>query len=355
MAYGTLGIADLLAVNSQSVAAFGEQTVFDAIDAYLVARNEQLNEMLANLADTTTDKQRRVGGVDSMGEFDELDEWGRADAEKVATYDTVGFPLRMYGKALQWNRKYFQNATPAEVAAQVTAMTTADTMTMQRLIKQAVFTPTNRTNIDKLVDKVTLAQVKALQNGDGAPIMPGPNGETFDGATHTHYLATVGASLAASDISALIATVREHYVTGQMMLYINAAQETAVRGFTSNFDRYTASGIHLPDTSQYAIGNLDVMNVGNRAIGVFDSTAEVWVKPWIPAGYMFCWIMGQDKPLVRRERNAGSSVLMLDYEDEQYPLRAKQFGREIGFGVWTRTNGAVLDTGHQTNYVAPTL
>jgi hypothetical protein len=42
-------------------------------------------------------------------------------------------------------------------------------------------------------------------------------------------------------------------------------------------------------------------------------------------------------------------------EFDSYPLRARALEREIGVGVWNRTNGAVLyiDTGNADAYVAP--
>lgn len=351
MAFGTHSIDDLLATTSTSVANFGEQTTYEALNTYLQAHNAILQTQLADLVETTTDRQRRAGGVDTMV-MEDLDEYGRADAQKVATIDTVGFPLRQYGAALQWTRKYMLQATPAELAAQTQALATADNLKMQVLIKRAIFLPTNRTNVDLLVDKVTLAPVKALQNADGSPMMYGPNGEVFDGSTHTHYLARAGGSLVGSDVDSLVSTVTEHYTSGQALLYINAAQEATIRGFT-NFDRYYAPGIQPAISAQYANrATLDVSNVGNRAIGLWNGTAEVWVKPWIPAGYLFAWIRGQQKPLVMRERSAGSSALQLDYDNEQFPLRAKQMSREVGFGAWTRTNGAVLYAGG-TSYTAP--
>jgi hypothetical protein len=55
-----------------------------------------------------------------------------------------------------------------------------------------------------------------------------------------------------------------------------------------------------------------------------------------------------------RERRPGSFMLTLMAEDERHPLRARAWEAEYGFGVWTRTNGAVLYTGG-TSYVSPTI
>lgn len=348
MIYGTLSVSDLLASTQQSVAAVGEQQVFATLADDLAVHNARVAQMLASLAETSTDRQRRYGGPDAMT-MEEIDEFGTPDAQKVAAGDTVGFPLRLAGISVQWTRKYLQNHTPAELAAQYTAIKAADIKRLERDIKRALFTPTNSTFIDRLVDNVSLA-VKALVNADGASIPLGPEGDSFSGATHTHYLAT--AAFAASDLTALVDTVLEHHRIGQVMVYINKAQEAAVRAFTG-FSAYLDARL-LPATNvNQARGTLDMLNPTNRAIGIF-GPAEVWVKPWIPANYLFAWVANAPQPLVMRIRDTASAGLTIGAENESHPLRAQTMEREYGIGVWTRTNGAVLYTGGGA-YTAPTL
>lgn len=354
MTYGTLGVFDTLAASGASVASFGEDKAWDAIGAALAAHNATVAEMTGLLAESSTDRQRRYGSAASMV-MDEFDEFGRAEAQKATVGVTVGFPLRLYGAALQWTRKYFENATTQELAGQISALQDADINAVLREIKKAVFLPTNYTYADHLVDNVDLA-VKALVNADSAAIPPGPNGETFTASTHTHYNYTAGTSLAAVDLTALIEDVVEHHNRGDARVYVNRAQEAAVRGLTG-FTAYLDARIIPGSATTSATANLDPSNLYNRAIGIFGG-AEIWVKPWIPAGYLFCTVVGAPKPLVLRRRDrAGAGNLELDFDDEQHPLRAKGYGREFGVGVWTRTNGAVLfvDAGAAGAYVAPTV
>jgi len=348
MSRGTLQTLDTLASSQQTIAEIGEDNAFQAIDAALVAHNEIVTEMTDNLAETTVDRQRRYGAVDAM-EMEEMDEHGTPDAQKVTAGITVGFPLRLYGIAVQWTRKFFQNATGEELAKQFVAATTADLRRIERQLKFALFTPVNYVFVDKLIDHVEL-NVKGLCNADGAGIPLGPQGQEFNGATHNHYLAT--ASLAEADVVALLETIIEHQATGKAYLYINRAQETAVRAM-SKFTPYTPVNIIPGANTQEAVGTLNPNLLYDRAIGDFDGTAEVWVKPWIPAGYMLAFLSGVRKPLVFRVRNAGAG-LSLVADDEAYPLRARIFEREFGVGVYTRTNGAVLYTGGGT-YQAPAL
>jgi hypothetical protein len=314
-----------------------------------MAHNEIFRSMVDGFVEISTDRQRRYGGDADMT-MDEVDEFGRGDAQKLAAGVTVGFPLRQFNVSVQWTRKYMENSTVAELAAQFKGAEVAHLKRLQREIKRAIFTSTNSTFVDHLVDNVSLA-VKAFNNNDSAAVPVGPNGETFAGS-HQHYIARVG-TLAASDITAVIELVIEHHNTGQAMLYINRAQEAAVRGFTSNFTPYMDARIVPGSGVTVASGDLVPTNLYNRAIGIFDG-AEVWVKPWIPANYMFAFVSGAPKPLVLRERRAGTSGLQIGAGDEAYPLRAQTLEAEFGVGVWTRTNGAVLYVGG-TSYVIPTI
>lgn len=350
MAFGTNVTLDTLAASDQLIAEIGEDRAFDAVNASLLAHNGIMNELVGLFAETTVDRQRRYGGDDNMA-LDEVDEFGRGDAQKIRAGITVGFPLRLFDVSVQWTRKYMQNTTGREFAAQFTAVQKAHRRRVIREIKRAIFKPINTNNfVDRLIDNVQL-NLKALVNADSAAIPPGPNGEAFDGATHTHYLAT--ASLTAANITSVLETVREHYNSGSQVLFINRAQEAAIRGFTSNFTSYLDARIIGKDTADQARGTLSPLNLYNRAIGVFDG-AEVWIKPWVPAGYLWSWIEGVPKPLVKRERRAGLGNLVIAAEDEQYPLRAETLECEFGFGIWNRTNGAVLYTGGGA-YVEPSI
>ena len=350
MAYGTLTTLDTLAslrAATGVVADIGEDVAFESIQAALAAHNQLLQESLSGFVEMTTDRLRRYGGPDTM-QMEELDEFGTPGAQKISAGATLGFPLRFFGGSLQWTRLFFQNATGAELAAQVDAMMDADIKNMHRQLKLALFTPTNSTFEDRRVDHVNLP-LKALVNADSAPIPIAPDGTTFNAATHTHYLGT--ASFAAADITSLVNTVIEHFLTGGIQLLINPAQETAVRGFTG-FNQYFDPRL-IPSVNQTnAMGDLDVMNITNRAIGVFGA-AEVWVKPWIPASYCVAVLVGSpQKALCMRTRNAGSGNLDLLFDNEIFPLRSRSYGREFGFGVWNRVAAAVLYTGG-ASYTAP--
>lgn len=381
--FGTLQTTDTLQslrVSTGTVASLGEDRVWDAVNAALIAHNKILSDIVSPFVEFTTQRLRRYGGPASV-EMEELDEHGTPQAQKISAGAFVGFPLRKFGAAVQWTRDYFAVCQASEFAAQVTAVFAADVRRLQRDIKRALYYPTSVTFYDRLIDMAVLG-VKPLVNADSQPIPLGPNGELFTASTHTHYLAAVaawsGASVAqkTADVTALINTVIEHYTDGKAYVYINQAEEANFRLLTG-FVAYVDARIVGPTTSFQANGvSLDPTNIYNRAIGIFNG-AEIWVKPWIVSGYPLCFIEGQPKPLVFRVRGTGAdgteggpsgimgsptgntSVpgmgdLLLAAENEMFPLRAKTWVREFGIGAWNRINGAVLDTAH-TTYTQPTI
>lgn len=357
--FGTLSTLDTLKSNFQNVAEYGEDRAFEDFENLRQAHNRNWMEMAGSFVDRTTDRLRRYGGSVLMG-MEKLDEFGTPHPQKVRAGSNVGFPLYLFGAALQWNRRYFLNATVAEWATQVESLFTADIANLIIEVKKALFTATNYFSTDPLVDNLgntglgtgVQLPVKALANADGAEIPVGPNGETFDGSTHTHYLFT--ATLTADGQTALIKTVAEHFAAGRAVIYINQAQETAYRAL-SGFVPYTDLRIQLPITSTTAPGKfLSPVDLFNRAIGIFGS-AEVWVKPWVPSNYQVAVMNDQPAPLCMRTRNANAAGLELVSESDSHPLRARKYEHEFGIGAWNRVAAAVSYSNSGSAYASPTI
>jgi hypothetical protein len=346
MGFGTMTTFDSLAASNATILTFGEANAFDAIEAALTVHNRILQEQVADLVEVTNERQR-VYGTNASIRGEKVDQFGTVDAQKVTAGQTVYFPLDKTQYSVQWTRDALEIYTAAEVAAQTTAIMDGDVADLQLELKRAIFVPTNRTVIDRFVDHTAL-YVKAFLNADGTDIPIGPAAQAFDGATHTHYLAD--GTTDTDTIKDLVNTVVEHYSRGAAIIYINRAQEGMMRGFTDFVPYLDARLLASDSVTRARSGTLDEIQLYNRSIGVIHG-AEVWIKPWIPAGYMYCWIVGAPKPLVMRQRRPG---LRLNFDNEMYPLRARNMEREFGFGVWNRTNGAVLYTGGNT-YTAPTL
>lgn len=346
--FGTLSALDTLAqIRNTTVAQYGEDRTFEAISLALRAHDAVMTDMLSEMAEFTSDQLRYSGAVSQM-EAEELDEFGRPAPQKVTAGDNLGFPLRRFGNALQWTRDWLNLRTPAELAAQTEAIMSADRRNIIRAIKRAIHHPTGYSYQDVFANNITIP-VKPLANADSFPILPGPDGESFDASTHTHYLFQAGDNLTQADVVAAIATVREHVSTGEVVLDINQAQEAAVRGFT-DFTPYVDARVVVSSDVTRGVAALDVNNIYDRAIGILQG-AEVWVRPWAMNGYI---IARHRSPFLafRTREGVGAGTLELVADIDSYPLRAQMWRREFGVGVANRVGAAVLYCG-KTAYTAP--
>jgi len=346
---GTYAISDLLAARFTTAKTYGLNIIADILRADLAAHNALVSSMLSDLCEVGTDARRMTGGVNDSY-MTEVDEFGRVATQKYVGGQEVGFPLRYFQYAAGWTRKFLENATPADLATRQIDAEKAHLREIQRQIKKALLSNANYTFVDFLVDNTSI-YVKRLINADNTVIAPGPNGESFDGASHNHYVASE--TFTAAILLDLIDNVVEHGHGSSIRMYINTAEETAIRAFTE-FTPYLDPRISYGANINVANKSLDISRLDNRAIGIFGA-AEVWVKSWIPANYIFVFDVGDScKLLYFRHRSPTASNLTLAAEFDTFPLQAEYFEAEFGIGVWTRTNGALLYKGG-SSWVNPTI
>lgn len=357
---GLLTVEDLLDVQNQSVLDFGMERVEDALQADLAAHNEQMLDMVSTLATPTTDRAETYGAT-TGGKMMEVDEEGRAPTQKTKGFAKVAYPLRKFQFNLSWTRNFFRRSTPADMAMQMQNAQRAHRVGVVKRIQRAFYFASNYTYRDHLVDNYAL-DVKRLVNADGAIIPTGPNGEAFDGSTHTHYNAIDWGAATADQkndaVKALVEDVIEHG-HGEMPIVAIARGDESKFDDVADFEPYKPIQIVPGDASDRARGVLQTGNLYNRAIGVLKSSgAEVWVKPWGVVGYMLCTDLGaeaDDKPLkFRQNEQATAQGLQIVAMIEAHPLVAEYMEAEFGFGAYTRTNGAVLYTGGGA-YTDPTI
>jgi hypothetical protein len=354
MAFGTLNILDTIgsrrAAASDYLNIYDEAELYQQISQYLMAHNTLLDEITSDVVDGTTTDRLVTWGGNATVDMQDGDEYSRPDVQKIQVSPvTMGLPLRL--KQIAWGvtRLFMQNKTVGDLDQLLTAITDADIRDVAKTIRRTLFNPTNNTSYtDRRTDGAAYT-LRSLLNADSATIPPDPYGNVFNAGTHTHYLGT--GSFAASDLQAGIDTVLEHFLSGEMVVYIAKNLETTVRGFTGFYPYYDAR-LTLATNATVAAGKaLDMTNAQNRAIGIFNQ-AEVYVKPWVPSNYCFFFNRSAPKPLRKRVRNAQQGNLNIAADLEIYPLRAQFLEREYGMGVVNRTNGACLYTGNAT-YAAP--
>jgi len=357
MAFGTLSIFDTIggrrAAANDYIGLYDAMTLYEQLQVYLDAHNRIMDEISGDLCEPTTDRFT-TWGSNAQVVMTEGDEFSRPDVEKVTVNPTMaGFPLRLKQVAYGVTQLFMETKTIGDLEQVVTACTDADLRDRLATIRATLFNPTNNlTYKDRFVDGITLP-LRALVNADGAYIRPDAYGNSFDGTTHTHYLGT--ASFVNADVHTLIDTVVEHYNEGSVRVYINRAQESTVRGF-ADFLPYWDARVTPSVNQTNALGTpLDVLNIYNRPIGIFGA-GEVWIKPWVPANYLFAFNTAVPKPLRIRTRPTAGTVnrgsLRIAAQLNAYPLMATYMEREYGVGVYERTNGACLYTGG-SSYTAP--
>lgn len=355
MPTGTHTINDLQSITTTTAVDYGLDAIAEILRNDLAAHNAVVDEMVGDLAETTTDRER-IYGASADATMLRSDEFDRGVTVKAGAGSNVGFPLYKFVKDVGWTRDYMLQATPAQIANTVLAIETAHVRAIRAEMQRAIFGATNYTVRDEFVAPNINLSVKRLVNADSAAIPNGPNGETFTAASHTHYDYLDGASPTAASLTALIEDVVEHGHGSRILLNINRAAETAVRALTG-FNAYLDPRLTLGTQANQPGQRLDISRLDNRAIGIFGA-AEVWVRSWVPAGYVFAYDAGSPmKPLVYRQHPvAGIRGLRVVAEIEDYPLYARVMDSYFGFGVYTRTNGAVLYyAGSASAYVEPTF
>ncbi len=346
---GTYGVADLRANRQTTAAAFGLDILSENLADVLAAHNSIVTDMVTELAEPTTNRLR-AGGFGDSGDFVEVDQWSRARTQKAVAVGNIGFPLKLYQFPVGWTRKYFEQTTVADTVGRQFTAQKAHAKIIVREMKKAIFGSANYTVNDKLVAPIVSLDVKRFANADGFAIPEGPNGEVFTASTHSHYLGS--ATLTNAALLSLVNTVAEHSETGQVRIAIAAADQTAVEALTS-FKPFTDVRLTQSGTAVEPMQRLDYTKMNNRPIGYF-GVAEVWVKPWAIANYIFAWDGGAvEKPLAYRTRTPGAGMVIAA-ELDAFPLHAQYMEAEFGFGVWGRTRGAVLYFANAT-YTDPTI
>jgi len=341
---GTHTIQDLLDVKHQSVADFGRQTVEEVLQRDLQNHRELTGEMVESIAEVTEDRQR-IYGASGNTEMEEVDEFGEGTTQQSSESGETAYPLRKFLHNVGWSNEYEVNATPADMAKAMLNAEKADVKKMRQRMRNAIFLSSNYSYVDHLVDRVTL-DIKRFVNADGDPIPDGPNGETFDGSTHSHYNAESG--LSNGGLNDSVDDLMHHGHTDMPVMYIAQADEAAVRGL-SDFKEYVDARLTLnANENQPQNQRLNVNQpLDNRRIGIFRS-CEVWVKPWVPSGYQFITDVGDDeKPLcLRQPASDGLKGLRLAAEIRDYPLNTDVMEHYFGVGVWNRTNGVIHYSGN---------
>lgn len=358
---GTHTIADLDSnlFDNTTADEYGLEDLNEAVEADLEEHNEQMRLMVGELCEIRDDRGT-VYGKNGRVKMVRADETTRAPTQKIRGGDKVEWPLDKFAVAVGWTWDYFKRTSVRDVARMQIAVRRAHVARVIFDIKNAVFGATNYTWYDRWTDSMPLG-VKRFLNADGASIPNGPNGEEFDGSTHTHYNFLASGYTQSQLNTALLATIRdvtEHGHTNDVRLNINVADEEEISALPSFKALPDPRVVPAMTAERVDVGlTLDYTKADNRPIGIFGA-ATVWTRPWVPQGYPYVYASGDGgKPLVFRvSRIPAERGLRLTgpYRTNIHPLFADQFEAWHGIGAGERTNSAILRIGN-ASYNVPTF
>lgn len=351
---GTHVIADLDQNRTATVVEYGEDKVNEIVQAELTAHNNLVNDMMAALATPTVERFMRSGAGQRFV-FAETDELTRDRTQKTSEGQTLGLPLRRFTAAVGWDNEYLETATLGEIQRTLLRVQQGDLDNLQRAVKTALFSPTNYDFFDEYGTPQITLPVKGLHNADGYQIGNGPNGEVFNGATHTHYLAN--ATLTEALVDNAVRTVVEHGYEQGVEIFINETNTAAFAGLA----KFTpALGPLVTPGGNITVANVtnDGSRLTNAVVGVWDGKYIVRTKQYIPASYFTVVAVGQGdemRPLAfRQHQREGKRGLQTAGEIRMYPLQTRYMRRYFGVGIFNRAAASVADFGSAA-YRVPTF
>jgi hypothetical protein len=352
---GILSVSDLFKQTFNTCVEYDLNRIFDVLNDDLKNYNSQVSETMSMFCQHT-DKQSLVFNTNSGYAFHETDEFGGKPVTRKDNGNwTVAFGVRKFETGLGWSREFLAMRTPSELAADYQKIQLADQKNMIGLVKKAIFNNANVNFVDAHYNGVTLG-LKRFWNADSSNMPTNSLGVSFSGSAHTHYTARSGSVISNADVDALISNVTEHDQTMGVKLFMNGADVAAMAANCSKF-KGLASSLITYGYSDITTARLDLSDLSNYMVGIWDGRVEVWVKAYVPANYILCMATEMtDKPLGFRElpfpTMQGLNLSAISNTGE--PLVAQTATRYAGINVLNRSAGAVLYTGG-TVWANPTL
>jgi hypothetical protein len=285
----------------------------------------------------TTDKTFSV--LQGAYEFEDYADYTLPDSQDISYLElSVGikdFDLRY---AYTWAR--ILESTASELDGRHSAALQADVRLLLKQVLRAALTK----------EGLTLQGVTspAFYNADGT-VPPPVKNTTFSGS-HTHYLASAGASLVAGDLDRIQDDLTHHGFETDLVLMANRAQTRTIKGFAgfvpSQQETHDQKWINL---------------VGEPYYGSYDRMA-VLEEDWIPSGYLFGFSAqggpgSQQNPIAFREsvNPAARGLILQRGTNPEYPLADSFYYRKFGVGVRQRGNGVALFITGGGTYTSPTI
>jgi len=354
--------------------------IWDAYQQALQAFNDQRQPLIDLLSYSVT---QPIEDIVQPGQerFEEATELGVPTGIRPAPVPIArAFPFKFWDIAVRYTFQFLAGGpsqTAGASAAQLDALQNqvmeADNQLQFELVMKALFNSTNRnTTIDNAQYVVT-----ALYNSDGSYIPPF-QGNTFDGTTHTHYLATGSAQahiFDPGDFQAAATHLEHHGYTRangyQVLFLMNAADAQATiaqfargvafGGVNSVYDFIPSAGQNLvfqlpPGFTLVGSGIPPNQFAGLDVLGTWGQYMVI-THGNIPSGYFVAVATrggSTNTNVVGLREHANPSfrgLVLFPGNRESYPLIDSYYVRGLGSAIGPRGAAAVMFNG--TSYAVP--
>lgn len=345
-------------------------TIWNEFSATLDVINRFRDPLIERLTFPVTEPFERVPQA-VEADFEEAEEYGQPKGVRAEVpYWTMGYDLKYFDSGVRYTWRFLARATADQLRATHNAVLDADKRLVYKTVMDQLFI--NSVKSATLENTGTVVNVYPFYNGDvdTLPAAP-PSWKSYSHTnTHTHYLASGGATVTAANLDTLELHIYHHgYMEGaELILLVNRQEFNTIRTFRvadgDSYDFIPAAG----DFAATFLGSLVGRLPGAPAQGGlstfpgFRGTYGPWSiiqEDMIPAAYMVALASGgertQRNPIgLREHENSALRGLKLIPQFERYPLRESFYHHALGAGVRHRGAGAIMQI-TAGSYAAPSI
>lgn len=339
----------------------------DLLSAFNATRQPLIDLLTFNVTEIIDDVPQAV-----EEDFEQATEFGvPRSVRPLLTVQQRAYDFNWYDVATRFTFQFLADAPARQVDMVANQVLEADNRLVFKLVMKRLF---NNVNTSTVINTVAY-NAKPLYNADSEYIPPYKT-NTFNAATHTHYVTSGAASLDSGDLEAVAALLEEHGYSRangyQIVIMVNPAQANPIRLYRAgqtNQNAVVATYDFVPPTGTNIIISATAQLLGQQPAQTWNGFDVVGAYgPYlivqdgnIPSGYIFAFATlggNQNANLIglREHPQASMRGLILKGGDRaDYPLVNSTYIHGLGTGVRTRGAGAVMQITASGTYTIPTI
>jgi len=331
--------------------------LYEEVMATLRILNAQRSPLIEWLTFPVTDPFEEIMPAVTE-DFEEADEFGQPVGIRLGPPWNMGYDLKYFDLGIRYTFRFLGRAPAKQIRALTNTALDAD----QRLILKTVLTQlfSNQNRTATLESTGTVVTVRPFYNGDitALPVAPPAWKSYAHLTTHTHYLASGGATVVSGDLDDMFDHIYHHgYVASgvELFLLVPRKQAKVIRTFRvasgAMYDFFPVVGSVEARMFGTLIGTLPGAAAGALAgfpghIGDYGSM-HVIEEDLIPDDYMILVASGGSRdtgnPIgLREHENEALRGLKLIPQFERYPLRESFYHHAVGSGTRYPGKGVVM-------------